>query len=128
MALPAKPSRPLSIQEAHDALTAPGMALETVDATINGVNFKVWKNAVPTIRALWESTARFRDMGWEYLLHIAPDGSEQSKYSFKDAWEVVSTMGHTFLSPHASFGLPKGERVALMMRNRPESVVLAVFT
>lgn len=32
-------------------------------------------------------------------------------------------MGHTFLSPHASFGLKKGDRVAIMMRNRPEFIL-----
>ncbi|KAI9014223.1 hypothetical protein DFJ74DRAFT_758226 [Hyaloraphidium curvatum] len=122
MALPPPPTRPLSIDEAHAALTAVGMILETTEAVVDGVTFKVWKNAFPTVRALWENTARFRDLGWDYLLHVSPDGTEQQRVSFAEAWNIVSTLGHTFLGSHAAFGLGKGSRVAILSRNRPEFV------
>lgn len=50
MAFPPKPDRPLSIDEAHAALTAPGMAMEVVEENRNGTTFKV--SRVTVLRGL----------------------------------------------------------------------------
>ncbi|KAI9027971.1 hypothetical protein DFJ74DRAFT_661336 [Hyaloraphidium curvatum] len=126
-AFPPKPDRPLSIAEAHAALTAPGMAFEVVPdvQTRDGelVTFLKWKNSFPTLRAMWESTARFRDADWPYLVHVAPDGTETHSISFKQAWTLIATLGRTLLSPAPPFGLKKGDRLGIMARNRPEFIL-----
>ncbi len=49
----------MSIEQAHAMLTAPGTMLEVGEETIRGVKLKVWKNAPPTLNAIFELAAAF---------------------------------------------------------------------
>ena len=40
---------------ANAALTAPGLPFEMEDSVVNGVSMKVYKNAYPNLRALFET-------------------------------------------------------------------------
>ena len=56
----AKPAFPaMSIAQAHAILAQPGNMLEVGEETIRGVKMKVWKNAPPTLRHLFDLAAGF---------------------------------------------------------------------
>jgi long-chain acyl-CoA synthetase len=105
-ATPAFPA--MSIEQAHAMLTAPGSMLEVGEETIRGVKLKVWKNAPPTLRAIFELAAVFgpRD-------HLVLDDERATVASFRAA---AITMARKLLDD----GVKPGDRVAIIMRNLPE--------
>ncbi|MFZ2031708.1 MAG: class I adenylate-forming enzyme family protein [Vitreimonas sp.] len=98
----------MSIEQAHALMTAPGTMLEVGEETIRGVKFKVWKNAPPTLNAIFELAAAFgpRD-------HLVLDDERATIASFRAA---AITMGRKFVDD----GVKPGDRVAIIMRNLPE--------
>ena len=99
----------VSIEEAHRRLTAPGQLFEMDEIDIRGVRTRVWKNAPPSLRAIWERTERFADR--TYVVY------EDERMTYADAHNAVATLAHR-LRDH--FGVAKGDRVAIAMRNFPE--------
>lgn len=90
------------------ALCAPGMPFEMETVTIEGIPTRVWKNALPNLAALAESTKAFGER--EFVVF----DDERVTYS---AWyKAVATLGATL----QEMGVRKGDRVALAMRNLPE--------
>ena len=51
----------ISIAEATAQLTAPGAPFEMEDAVIRGIEMRVWKNAPPNLRLVFEATRAYRD-------------------------------------------------------------------
>jgi len=49
-----KPWPAMSIAQAHAILTAPGMPFEMEEKVIRGVPMRVWKNAPPTLRDVFQ--------------------------------------------------------------------------
>jgi long-chain acyl-CoA synthetase len=98
----------LSLREAHECLTAPGQAFETIDVTVRGVPMRAWKH-VPATAA--EAFARARVHGRrEFLVH----GQERVTY------EGFARASLKLAGLLTAQGLQKGDRVALVMRNLPE--------
>ena len=62
----------LSIAEAVAALTAKGAPFEMEEKTIRGMPTRVWKNAPPSLRAVFEASRRFR----------APPGQKQNEFNW----------------------------------------------
>ncbi len=90
------------------ALCAPGMPFEMETVDIEGVPTRVWKNALPNLAALAESTKMFGDR--EFVVF----DDERVTYS---AWyKAIATLGAAL----QEMGVGKGDRVALAMRNLPE--------
>jgi long-chain acyl-CoA synthetase len=90
------------------ALCAPGMPFEMDTVDIEGVPTRVWKNALPNLAALAESTKLFGER--EFVVF----DDERVTYS---AWyKAVATLGAAL----QEMGVRKGDRVALAMRNLPE--------
>ncbi len=90
------------------ALCAPGMPFEMETVTIDGIPTRVWKNALPNLAALAESTKMFGER--EFVVF----DDERITYS---AWfKAVATLGTAL----QEMGVRKGDRVALAMRNLPE--------
>jgi len=90
------------------ALCAPGMPFEMETVDIEGVPTRVWKNALPNLAALAESTKLFGER--EFVVF----DDERVTYS---AWyKAVATLGAAL----QEMGVRKGDRVALAMRNLPE--------
>ncbi|MEY2474636.1 MAG: steroid-24-oyl-CoA synthetase [Actinomycetota bacterium] len=84
----------------------PMFEIEEVD--VRGQKIKVFKNAPPSIRALWQLAGIHG--GATYLVY------EDRRYTYAQAQEIASAFGAHL----ASLGVTKGDRVAIAMRNLPE--------
>jgi long-chain acyl-CoA synthetase len=99
-------------QEATAALTAPGAPFEIVEADVRGRRQRVYKNAPPTLRALFD-LARGRGDA-TFLVY------ENERWSFAETMRQVDALGAALVS---RLGVRPGDRVAIAMRNYPEWVV-----
>jgi len=97
----------LTRDQAIEAVTAPGEPYELVDALIDGRRLRLFRNAPPSLRALFEATAT--DL--PFLAY------EDERLTFAQAWSEASRIGHVLV--HAC-GVRPGDRVAISMRNYPE--------
>ncbi len=105
----AKPGFPaMSIAQAHAMLAAPGTMLEVGEETIRGVTLKVWKNAPPTLNAIFELAAVFGSRD-----HLVLDDERATVATFRAA---AITMARKLIDD----GVKPGDRVAIIMRNLPE--------
>jgi long-chain acyl-CoA synthetase len=102
----------LSYEDAAAAVTAPGERFEVEAIEVDGIAVRAFKNAPPNLRALFD-TARAR--GDETFLVY-----EDERWSFAEVMRHVDAMG-ALLVDH--FGVTKGDRVAIGMRNYPEWVI-----
>jgi long-chain acyl-CoA synthetase len=88
-------------------LTAVEQPYELVQGKIWGRDCRVFKQAPPTLRDLFESTRSDET----YLIY------EQERYSFETAWQRASQIATVLVN---DCGICKGDRVAISMRNYPE--------
>jgi long-chain acyl-CoA synthetase len=88
-------------------LTAADQPYELVPGKIWGRDCRVFKQAPPTLRDLFESTRSDET----YLVY------EQERYSFEAAWQRASQIATVLMN---DYGICKGDRVAISMRNYPE--------
>jgi long-chain acyl-CoA synthetase len=98
--------------EAEATLTAPGQLFEMEEHTIRGIPTRTWKNAPSTLRTVLELSS----------LHGAKDFLvyEDERYTFDEHFRTVATLGHVLIE---RYGIHKGDRVAIAMRNLPEWVM-----
>ena len=102
----------VSYEEAVAAVTAPGERFETEEIEIRGSTVTAFKNAPPSLREIVASTAlRGDDV---FLVY------EDERWTFTRFADTVNALA-TALVEH--FGVTKGDRVAIGMRNYPEWVV-----
>jgi long-chain acyl-CoA synthetase len=101
-----------SYQEAAAQVTAPGERFETERITAQGVEVTAFKNAPPSLRELF-ATADSR--GDETFLVY-----EDERWSFADTMAKVDALGAALVE---RYGVRKGDRVAIGMRNYPEWIV-----
>jgi steroid-24-oyl-CoA synthetase len=99
----------LPIAEAVAALTAPGAPFEIEDKIIRGIRTRVWKNAPASLRAVLEASAAHGDL--PFLVY------EDERLTFAEHYRRVAALAHLFVK---RFGVEKGDRVAIAMRNFPE--------
>ncbi len=102
----------LSYDEAVESLTAEGAPFELIDADVFGVPTKVFKRAPDTLRD-FVGAARTRGDA-DFLVY------EDERWSFARVMEHVDALGATLVN---HYGVKKGDRVAIGMRNYPEWVV-----
>lgn len=93
--------------EAIAQLTAAEQPYELVPGKIWGRDCRVFKQAPPTLRDLFESTRSDET----YLIY------EQERYSFSESWQRASQIATVLVN---DCGIKKGDRVAISMRNYPE--------
>jgi len=98
-----------SIAEVHAALTAPGQPFEMEDVVIRGIPTRAWKNAFPSLRAVLEASRGYGDA--TFLVY------EDEQLSFEQHARAASRLANTL---RERFGVQKGDRVAIAMRNFPE--------
>jgi long-chain acyl-CoA synthetase len=98
-----------SIEEAHRILTAPGSIFETEEREIRGVETRVWKNAPASLRSILELSRTHGDR--DFLVY------EDDRLSFEEHYRTVAHLAHILVE---DYGVAKGERVAIAMRNFPE--------
>jgi long-chain acyl-CoA synthetase len=98
----------MSIAEAHARLTAPGERFEIVVVPIRGIPTRVWKNAPPTLRDVFQTSRTFSER--EFLVY----DNERATY---DAFARATLVLARRLQAD---GVKKGDRIAVIMRNLPE--------
>jgi long-chain acyl-CoA synthetase len=98
----------MSIAEAHARLTAPGQPFEMEDIVIGGVDIRAWKNAPPSLRAVFEASRAHGEK--VFLVH------EDERVTYEAFHRAVSVLAHALKAE----GVEKGDRIAIVMRNVPE--------
>jgi long-chain acyl-CoA synthetase len=99
----------MSIPEATAMLTAPGAPFETAEKEIGGIKLRVWRNAPPSLRAVLEASRGHGTL--PFLVY------EEERLSFAEHYRRCAGLAHVLVE---RFGIRKGDRVAIAMRNFPE--------
>lgn len=99
----------LSVEEARAMVTAPGQLFEMDEVEIRGVRTRVWKNALPSLRSLLEVTRLHGDA--TFLVY------EDDRLTFEEHFLRAATFARRLTE---RYGVGKGDRVAIAMRNFPE--------
>jgi long-chain acyl-CoA synthetase len=102
----------LSYSEAVAAVTAPGERFETATVDVAGIATTVFVNGPRNLRQVFD-TARGRGDD-TFLVY------EDERWSFADTMRQVDALGALLVE---TYGVRKGDRVAIGMRNYPEWVV-----
>jgi long-chain acyl-CoA synthetase len=90
-------------------LTAPGQLLEITEVEIGGVPMRVWKNAPPSLRAVFDFSKGHGDK--DFIVY------EDERWTFDRHYAAVSSLAHWLVD---EAGVENGDRVAIAMRNYPE--------
>jgi long-chain acyl-CoA synthetase len=104
----------VSMRETLRRLTAPGAPFEMTEAEIRGRRMRVYVAAVENMALLFNASRRF---GARDLMVY-----EGERLSFDHHWRAATTLGHAL---GERFGIGKGARVAVAMRNFPEWSICA---
>ncbi|MDX2166519.1 MAG: class I adenylate-forming enzyme family protein [Deltaproteobacteria bacterium] len=99
-------------EQALAALSAPDGAFAIVDGEVRGVPVRLFRHAPPTLRALVEATRAKGDA--EFLVY------EDERYTFAQVLAQVDALAAAL---GQRFGVRRGDRVAIAMRNYPEWIV-----
>ncbi|MFP6663148.1 MAG: class I adenylate-forming enzyme family protein [Deltaproteobacteria bacterium] len=102
----------LTYEESLEQVVAAGSPFEIEEAEIDGASYKVFKNTPASLRVLFDS-ARLRGDS-EFLVY------EDERWSFAKTMQHVDAMGALLVE---KYGVQKGDRVAIAMRNYPEWIV-----
>lgn len=97
---------------AWNELLAPGAGFEMTEIAVRGAPMRVYAQALPTMRALWELAQVHGDA--TYVVY------EDERYSYAEIAAQVRALAHHLRDVH---GVGRGDRVAVAMRNYPEWVV-----
>jgi long-chain acyl-CoA synthetase len=100
------------LKQAWAELTAPGAPFEIKEIEVRGVNLRSYKNAPPSVRELWLSTAQYGER--EYLVY------ENERITYRDAHAQSAAIANWLLKQ----GVKPGDRVAIAMRNYPEWMLI----
>jgi long-chain acyl-CoA synthetase len=98
-------------QEAWEELTAPGAQFATTTIDVRGVPIKVFENALPSMRTVWELARGYGDR--DYVVY------EDERYTYAESDAIVRALAARLVD---EYGVAPGDRVALAMRNYPEWV------
>jgi long-chain acyl-CoA synthetase len=90
-------------------LTAEGQLLEMVEGDVDAIPMRLWKNAPPSLRTVFELSRAHGDK--EFIVY------EDDRWTFERHYRAVCAMAAWLVE---DAGVAKGERVAIAMRNYPE--------
>ena len=102
----------MSYADAVDAITAPGQPFETTTVTVGGVEMNAFRNAPPSLREVFGMTRQRGDQ--TFLVY------EDERWSFVEVMARADALGALLVE---RYGVSKGDRVSIGMRNYPEWVV-----
>ena len=100
------------LRQVRAELTGPGGPFEIVEAEVLGRQMKVYKNAPPSAREFWLSTAAFGPR--DYLVYQA------ERLTYAQSHDQVRAVAAWLWDQ----GLRPGDRVAIAMRNYPEWMLI----
>jgi long-chain acyl-CoA synthetase len=98
-------------QEAWEELTAPGAQYATTTIEVRGVPIKVFENALPSMRTVWELARGYADR--DYIVY------EDERYTYGESDAIIRALAARLVDV---YGVAPGDRVAIAMRNYPEWV------
>ena len=98
--------------EANLAVTAPGQIFELVGAEVFGIKTQVFKNAPAHLGQVFAGARGHGDK--TFLVY------EGETYTFTQAMDQIDALSNLLVS---TYGVKKGDRVAVAMRNYPEWVM-----
>jgi len=98
--------------KAREELTGPGGDFEIAVGDILGHKLRYFKNAPPSVREVWLSTAQFADR--TYLVY------EDERLTYAEAHAQANAVAAWL----AAQGVKPGDRVAIAMRNYPEWLLI----
>ncbi|MGH9186256.1 MAG: class I adenylate-forming enzyme family protein [Acidimicrobiales bacterium] len=101
-----------SVAEVRAELTAPGQLFEMDEVDVDGVPLRVWKNAPATLRVVLDLSSMHGDKTLVVY--------EDERISFADHYRMAATFANRLID---RYGVKKGDRVAIAMRNFPEWMV-----
>ncbi|RMD84909.1 MAG: long-chain fatty acid--CoA ligase [Candidatus Dadabacteria bacterium] len=90
-------------------LTAPGAMFEIEETVVRGIPMKVWKNTPPSLRDVLEQSRAHGDK--TFLVY------EDERWTFEEHFRAAASLGRLLVE---RWGVRKGDRVAIAMRNYPE--------
>jgi len=90
-------------------LTAEGQLLEIVEGEVDGVPMRLWKNAPPSLRSVFEMSRAHGDK--EFIVY------EDDRWTFERHHRAVCALADWLVE---DANVRKGDRVAVAMRNYPE--------
>jgi long-chain acyl-CoA synthetase len=96
------------LREAWATLTSAGGQFEIVETPVRGQKLRAYKNAPPSLRALWQISAAHGEK--DYLVYA------DERWTYERAHREVASIA-SWLLDH---GVAPGDRVAIAMRNYPE--------
>src|SRR5450759_3736408 len=105
MSSPAAPS----MAEVHAGLTAPGEPFEMADTTIRGIPTRVWKHAPTSLATILALSRAHGEL--DFLVY------EQEHWTFEGHYRSAAKLAVELVD---RYGVRKGDRVAVAMRNLPE--------
>ncbi|MEM8903909.1 MAG: class I adenylate-forming enzyme family protein [Actinomycetota bacterium] len=100
------------LHEAWQELTAEGQPFAMTETEVRGIPMRVFEQAPPNMRVLWELTALHGDK--TYLVF------EDERFTYTEVHALVRALAHTL---HHDHGVGRGDRIAIAMRNYPEWVI-----
>jgi long-chain acyl-CoA synthetase len=100
----------LSIAGANAALAGPGSPFELEDSVINGVSMKTYKAVPPTLISILQmAAAQFGER--DFIVY------QDERVTFSAMLKVAAHLGEIL---RTRYGIKKGDRVAIIMRNYPQ--------
>ncbi|MDA8262654.1 MAG: AMP-binding protein [Actinomycetota bacterium] len=107
----------MTYEEALAAVTGPGGPYEIVTQEVRGVEMQVFKATPPSLPAVFQAVRAFGEK--PFILY------EGEVWSFARLFELADRLAATL---QRTYGVEKGDRVAIAMRNLPEWVASYVAT
>jgi long-chain acyl-CoA synthetase len=102
----------LSYEEAVAEITGPGGRYEVGEIEVGGITYTAFTGAPPTLRDLFDLTRLYDQT--EFLVY------EDERYTFADVYARADGFAAALIE---RYGVVKGDRVAIAMRNFPEWVM-----
>ena len=99
----------MSIEEANAILTASGQMFEMEDVEIRGVVTRSWKNCPASLRVVLDLSRGHGDK--DFLVY------EDERTTFEQHYRIAAAIARAL---DQRFGVRKGDRVSIAMRNLPE--------
>jgi len=100
-----------SLNEAIAEVSSAGQPFEVIEVERDGVTNRAFKNAPATLRAFFDLA---RDVDSTFLVY------EDEERTFADVMREVDALAYALVN---HFGIEKGDRVGIAMRNYPEWVI-----
>jgi long-chain acyl-CoA synthetase len=102
----------MTFLEANATITGPGQVFELIDAEVRGVKTRVFKNAPAHLGQLFAGSRAHGDK--PFLVY------ENETFTFAQAADHIDALASLLVN---TYGVKKGDRVAVAMRNFPEWVM-----